>query len=35
LEAIFPANHVTGTKTQSFQPITWLVIVTKSGTTRL
>ena len=29
LETIFPANHLTGAKTQSFQQITWLVLVNK------
>jgi len=26
---IVPANHLTGEKTQSSQPITWLVLVNK------
>jgi len=26
---IFPAHHLTGAKTQSFQPITWLLLVNK------
>ena len=29
LETIFPANHLTGVKTQSPQQITWLVLVNK------
>jgi len=28
-ETIFPANHLTGAKTQSPQPNTWLVLVNK------
>jgi len=29
LEMIYPANILTGTRTQCFQPITWLVLVNK------